>query len=168
MNNPPSISSKSLAVRNHIIKEHHNLILEIRQIEKEIEHLLADQSPRWRELEGKRNAKYKQIEPLIDKYWDWVPAVNLSRCPFCEKDLLRLFDPVDLQGFWWMDRTQRDHPEPVACQHFCLLLGAVNLNGLPLRGGLFECRVSTVVLLTNLRNPFRIFPRNNRLLTKGK
>ena len=126
--------------RNRIIDAHRQLILDIRRLEPEISKLAAASDSRWRELEQKRSALVKEIEPLIEKYWDWVPAVKLSRCPFCQEDLSRLFDPVDLIGFWWMDRTQRSRPEPKCCEHFCLLLGAVNFNGLPPLGGLFECR----------------------------
>jgi len=135
-----SISSESITERDRIIDAHRRLILEIRELEPEIGKLAAVSDPRWRELEQKRSALVKEIEPLIDEYWNWVPAVRLSRCPFCQNDLMRLFDPVDLTGFWWMDQTQRPRPEPPCCEHFCLLLGAVNLNGLPPKGGLFECR----------------------------
>ena len=133
-------STESITERNRVIDAHRRLILEIRELEPEISKLAAVSDPRWRELEQKRSALLRGIEPLIQEYWNWVPAVRLSRCPFCQKDLARLFDPVDLAGFWWMDRTQRLRPEPECCEHFCLLLGAVNLNGLAPRGGLFECR----------------------------
>ncbi|MDP2652497.1 MAG: hypothetical protein Q8Q08_00525 [Candidatus Omnitrophota bacterium] len=131
---------ESIVRRDAIIKEHQALILEMRRVEKDIENLLRESSPRWKELEKERNALYVRIEPLVEKYWDWIPPVFLSRCPFCGETLRRLFDPVDLRGFWWMDRTQRSRPEPASCGHFRLLLGAVNLNGLPPQGGLFECR----------------------------
>jgi len=39
-----------------------------------------------------------------------------------------------------MDRTQRPVKEPKSCEHFRLLLGAVNLNGLAPQENLFECR----------------------------
>ena len=128
-------SSESITERNRIIDAHHQLIMEIRRLEPEISKLAAVSDPRWRELEDQRSAKVRQIELLIEEYWDWVPAVRLSRCPFClpvrhagQKDLTCLFDPVDLNGFWWMDRTQRPHPEPKCCEHFCLLLGAERIS----------------------------------------
>lgn len=134
------IPPEPLAHRNHIIDVHRRLISEIRELEPRISALASVRDPRWRELEEERSALVGRIEPLIQEYWDWVPAVPLSRCPFCSKDLTRLFDPVDLRGFWWMDRTQRLRLEPGCCPHFCLLLGAVNVNGLAPRGGIFECR----------------------------
>lgn len=133
-------STESVTERNRIIDAHRQLILEIRTLEPEISKLAAGRDPRWRELEQKRSALVRGIEPLIEEYWNWIPVVQLCRCPFCQKDLACLFDPVDLTGFWWMDRTQRSRQEPPRCEHFCLLLGAVNFNGLPPRGGLFECR----------------------------
>ena len=133
-------STESTVERNRIIDAHRQLILEIRELEPQISKLAAERDPRWRELEQKRRTLVRAVEPLIAEYWNWVPAVRLSRCPFCQKDLARLFDPVDLTGFWWMDRTQRPRQEPPCCEHFCLLLGAVNFNGLAPRGGLFECR----------------------------
>lgn len=111
----------------------------MRTVEKDIADLLRQKDPAWRKLEEKRNELYGQIEPLIEKYWNQVPTVELSQCPYCQQRLSRLFDPVDLNGFWWMDRTQRPRPEPEHCPHFCLLMGAVNLNNLPPAGGLFEC-----------------------------
>lgn len=134
------ISPEALSKRNRIVEAHRRVIMQMRQVEKEIESLLRASDARWKVLEKERNFLYVQIEPLVEEYWDWVPAVDLSRCPFCEAKLARLFDPVDLQGFWWMDRTQRQRPQPKGCEHFCLLTGAVNLNGLPPQGGLFECR----------------------------
>lgn len=125
--------------RNRIIDEHGKIILQMRAVEKDIEGLLKLKDPSWRALEKKRNELYLKVEPLIQKYWDIVPPVELSRCPYCDQALRRLFDAVDLNGFWWMDRTRRPKAEPECCRHFCLLMGALNFNGLPPVGGLFEC-----------------------------
>lgn len=139
MSNNSSIALQSLPQRNQIIEEHRAVILEMRRIEREIEKLLRENGSRWKELETERNVLYARIEPLVGKYWDWIQPVKLSRCPFCVSDLLRLFDPVDFNGFWWMDRTQRPKAEPKSCEHFQLLQGAVNLNGRPFLETLFEC-----------------------------
>jgi hypothetical protein len=128
-----------LKERSLIIDEHRRIILEMRTIEQEISERLKHKDQSWRELEKKRNALYVQIEPLVEKYWDILPAVELSGCPYCNQKLSRLFDPVDLNGFWWMDRTQRPRPQPDCCAHFCLLTGSLNFNNLPAVGGLFEC-----------------------------
>ena len=125
--------------RARIINEHRKVILAMREVEPKISALLKKNDPSWRELEKERNALYQQIEPLIEEYWSILPAAELSRCPFCDEKLMRLFDAVDLNGFWWMDRTQRPHQEPKSCPHFCLLTGALHFNGRPVEGGLFEC-----------------------------
>ena len=134
------ISAESITRRNSIVREHLTLIREIRGIEDEIERMLSDSDSHWRELENDRHAILKKVERTIDEYWGWIPMISLSRCPFCNAELRHPFDPVDLNGFWWMDRTQRPCEEPETCGHFNLLLGAVNLNGLPPQGGPFECR----------------------------
>jgi hypothetical protein len=126
--------------RQTIIDSHRQIILQLRDIEKQIEKMLASNDPQWRQLEVKRSALQRQVEPLIDEYWKWIPSVELSQCPFCQKPLFRRFDAYDINGFWWMDRTQREIKESEACEHFCLLSGALNLNGHSVKGGLFECR----------------------------
>ena len=127
-----------LSQRKNIIDEHRRIILDMRTIETEISNRLKNNDVSWRELEKERNALYVQIEPLIEQYWSILPAAELSCCPFCDEKLFRLFDAIDLNGFWWMDRTQRPHKEPQSCPHFCLLTGAVNFNNHPVSGGLFE------------------------------
>ncbi len=139
MNDPFFMSPQFPAERARIIHEHRQVILAMREVELRITALLHKNDPSWRELEKERNALYQKIEPLIKEYWSILPAVELSRCPFCEAKLMRRFDAVDLNGFWWMDRTQRPCDEPQSCPHFCLLTGALNFNGRPVSGGLFEC-----------------------------
>lgn len=124
--------------RNNIIENHRQLIVQIRTIELQIEEKLRVEDPSWAKLEAERSALHKQIEPLIEQYWQWVPEVAVSVCPICRRELKRRFDPVDLTGFWWMERTRRNAAEPTACEHFVLMMGAVNFNGLKPRGGLFD------------------------------
>ncbi|MGE0268833.1 MAG: hypothetical protein AB7S78_10325 [Candidatus Omnitrophota bacterium] len=131
-----SIQPESALERKTILDLHRKLILEIRAIEEEIRRHKSSSM----ELENKRSALVKQIEPLVRRYWNWIPDVTLSRCPFCLEKLFRKFDPVDFNGFWWMDRTQRSVQEPDCCEHFCLLSGAVDLNGHSLPATLFECK----------------------------
>ncbi len=140
VDHPIELSSESIARRNRIIEEHRTLVLEIRSIENDIERMLADSDSRWKEREKERIPFLLKVDRLIDKYWDWIPTVSISRCPLCKAELFRPFDPIDLSGFWWMDRTQRPCEEQSPCSHFNLLLGAVNLNKLPPHSGLFESR----------------------------
>lgn len=134
------LSSELIDRRNAIIQEHRKVIDEIRGIEKKVERLLAASDSRWQERHKDRNPLLREIDRLINAYWGWIPAVSLSRCPICNAELFRTFDPVDLTGFWWMDRAQRPGDEPEPCSHFNLLTGALNLNGLPPKGGPFESR----------------------------
>ena len=129
------INNASIQQRNTILKEHRDLILKIRAIETQIKKDKA----RAVDLERERSALVKQIEPLLVQYWEWIPSVYLSRCPVCQEKFYRKFDPVDLNGFWWMDRTQRPVQEPPSCPHFCLLTGAVDRHGLSWTPPLFEC-----------------------------
>jgi hypothetical protein len=115
--------------RESILKEHRELIDKIRLLEKEISDRIKRSDSSWRELEKERSRLQSNQEPLIEKYWDQLPAVEMGACPFCKEPVKRLFDQVDMQGFWWMDRTQRPRPEPPTCKHFCLLMGAVDTHG---------------------------------------
>ncbi len=134
------ISADLIRRRNEIITEHRELILAMRSIEVDIEHKLSESDPQWKALESERKPLLRRTEKLLDDYWNWIPDVSLSRCPFCGAEMVHCFDPVDLKGFWWMDRTQQPCAEPSSCEHFRLLSGAVNLNGLIPESGPFECR----------------------------
>jgi hypothetical protein len=131
------IPAENTLKRNQIVEAHRQLITEMREIEKQIEEKLLNDDPAWSKLEVKRNELYHQIEPLVEQYWMILPEMVLSSCPFCRRELKRKFDSVDLSGFWWMERTQRDVKES-SCEHFVLLVGAVNFNGLTPKGGIFS------------------------------
>lgn len=129
------ISNASIQQRNTILEKHRTLILKIRALEAQIK----KDKPRAAELEQERSMLVRQIEPLVLEYWEWIPVLYLSRCPICQEKFYRRFDPVDLNGFWWMDRTQRPAEEPPSCPHFCLLTGAVDRHGRSYTPPLFEC-----------------------------
>ena len=76
------------------------------------------------------------VVTLWREYFARLPRLPLSRCPYCG-DLLRwMFDPFGLEGFWWQAQLPfEEEYKPKACKHFILLLGALNLNGLPPKGG---------------------------------
>lgn len=75
---------------------------------------------------------------LLEEYYDCLPRMTLSRCPFTRQPLTRVFDPWGIDGFWWQDRNIRRVKEPTAPRTFHLLQGAVSFNGQPLRGGIDE------------------------------
>ena len=74
-------------------------------------------------------------EAVLKTYFDRLPRRTLSRCPFCAAPLVRAFDPWGIEGFWWQHDETVPFEEPAAPPHFGVLLGAVNLNGQPPRGG---------------------------------
>ena len=80
-------------------------------------------------LEKQYDLLHRQLEPVICDYWHWLPPMRLSRCPFSREDLDLKFDPVDLKGFWWMDRTERTKNNQATPPHFVLLTGAVDRGG---------------------------------------
>lgn len=134
------ISTYSVEERNQIVNEYLQKISDLGDIEKKIDQVMLDSDSRWQELENDRIIMLRKIDKIIDRYWNWVPEILLSQCPFCNTKLYYPFDPIDLKGFWWMDRTQRPMKKPLACEHFNLLLGAVNVNNLPPQGGPYESR----------------------------
>src|SRR5262245_51849055 len=72
-------------------------------------------------------------------YFERLPRLSFSCCPFDGKPLYRSFDPYGFDGLWW--RCDASPIEPPSCPHFCLLRGAVNLNSHPPRGGEFTARI---------------------------
>ena len=74
-----------------------------------------------------------EAEKLKDQYFEGLPQLIMSCCPYDNKPLLRTFDPYGLDGLWWESSAAPD--EPPACTHFCLLQGAVRYGDLlPLAG----------------------------------
>jgi len=72
-------------------------------------------------------AAHAEMVALEEEYFQNLPRPVMAPCPFCGKLLHRSFDPFGLDGFWWRSDAQPDEPEP--CLHFCLLQGAVKLDG---------------------------------------
>lgn len=79
-------------------------------------------------------------------YWDGVPRLPLSACPRCGQILHKAFDPWGIEGWFWQEKMGEDDlVEPPSCPHFAVLLGAVNLNGLPPRGGRYRAHLGPEV-----------------------
>ncbi len=72
-----------------------------------------------------------EIEGAWTEYAERLPRVALSRCPYCGETLRCAFDPYGLDGFWWVAMAPVSFREPPACEHFCVLLGALDLRGRP-------------------------------------
>ena len=66
---------------------------------------------------------------VLAEYADRLPRVVLSRCPLCGTPLKRAFDPYGLDGPWWWLIPLCNFEEPRCCEHFKVLLGALDLHG---------------------------------------
>jgi len=83
------------------------------------------------------NLTDKQREHLKDVFYNEVlpgyseclPRMVLSKCPYCQKTLRRVIDPYGLDGPWWWASGICKIAEPPCCEHFRVLLGALNLHG---------------------------------------
>jgi hypothetical protein len=72
-------------------------------------------------------------------YFDRLPRVVMSCCPFDGKLLTRSFDRYGLDGLWW--RSDASPSEVPTCPHFCFLRGAVSLGTKKAHGGDFEAHI---------------------------
>jgi len=66
---------------------------------------------------------------LREEYAWRLPRVPFARCPHCGAVLSRSLDPWGLDGPWWNALGLVQPQEPPACEHFCVVLGALNLMG---------------------------------------
>lgn len=82
-----------------------------------------------------RDNEKKLMQARMREYYERLPRVMLSRCPFTGEPLVRAFDPWGLDGFWWQAENLQRPTEPEPPAAFRLLQGAVHLNGLPPKGG---------------------------------
>lgn len=137
--------------RNSFVQQYRNVHGEMRAIETRIDELLKDPNSNVEMLEKQYDLLHRQLEPIICDYWHWLPPMKLSHCPFCHEDLNLKFDPVDFQGFWWMDRNERTANKQNTCPHFVLLTGAVDRQGK-------ELEDSLIPIIPGPEKPF-IIPR---------
>jgi hypothetical protein len=79
------------------------------------------------------DTKYYQLKAA---YFEGLPRLVMSCCPFDGKPLVRTFDPIGFDGLWWEPDVSPE--ELPTCPHFCVLGGAVNYQGLPPRAGNVE------------------------------
>jgi len=81
-------------------------------------------------------ALLKTARRIKEDYFQHIPRVIVSCCPFDGKPLVRTFDPFGLDGLWW--KPDQNPQELPACPHICVVRGAVHFRGLPPRGGHFQ------------------------------
>lgn len=78
----------------------------------------------------------RERERIKAVYFEELPRITASCCPYDGKPLVRSFDPFGFDGLWW--KPDADPPELPACTHFCVLRGAVHYQGKKPKGGPFE------------------------------
>jgi hypothetical protein len=74
-------------------------------------------------------ARYEQAKT---QYFQSLPAVTVSRCPFDQKFVEKRVDVFGLAGPWWL-ATARDEL-PFGDDHVLTYTGALNLNGVGVSG----------------------------------
>jgi hypothetical protein len=72
---------------------------------------------------------FERMFQTLAEYSDRLPRERLSVCPYCGEPLKRVFDPWGMDGMWWHSTVKVAFEEPAACEHFRVLLGALNLAG---------------------------------------
>ncbi len=76
-----------------------------------------------------RGVQADEAERMILKYFDALPILPLSRCPFCEQVNTFSIDTVGLDGLWWTFPSLRPElKQSSPCPHFFNLMGAVKLH----------------------------------------
>ncbi|MBW1809385.1 MAG: hypothetical protein JRJ87_14415 [Deltaproteobacteria bacterium] len=82
--------------------------------------------------DGPSGKKYKETSKsyyqAIEDYFERLPRVQMSVCPYCGKAYLHSFDPFGLDGLWWHEERLVTVNEPPACEHFRLILGAYKIT----------------------------------------
>lgn len=95
---------------------------------RSIEHELRPPKRLSHDIESIRTLM-SNLDLLFAEFAERVPRVPIGRCPICDHVLEF---PIDLEGLdspWWWDLFPQPFTAPKACEHFQLLLGAVDLQG---------------------------------------
>lgn len=94
------------------------------------------------DLSGAIRASH-DADTALALYFDRLPVVTMSTCPFTGRHLLRSFDPFGLDGPWWQPGAKRFAPPPPFT--FCVLRGAVHLQGQKVVGPILEAAIGPEV-----------------------
>ena len=99
----------------------------------------------WASGDPDRGITGEEAEALQDEayeaYFRALPEVVLSRCPFCAAHLVSQFDLWGFDGFWWQEREMGGAKDPVGCDHFRVLRGAVAPGASQPQGGRQEAHI---------------------------
>ena len=78
---------------------------------------------------GARRARMKDTYfRVLDDYFEHLPRVLMSVCPFTSQPLMRSFDPFGLDGPWWHKDMMGKINEPGPPPTFKVLLGGLRLD----------------------------------------
>ena len=72
---------------------------------------------------------YGEQDRLLKEYAERLPFVEISRCPICDAVLEYVVDTMGLDGPWWAKGDLVEFPKPQGCEHFRVLLGAIDFHG---------------------------------------
>ena len=112
--------------REELLAEAFDLISERQALADEYEAAgEGDDEPIGEELDK----VHDRLGELDDEYRERLPAVPISRCPFCDRVINYPIDHMDLDGLWWnSDNPVRPDPE-LYDPHFVGVSGALKLAG---------------------------------------
>ena len=85
---------------------------------------------------GEAAWRLSEAEAAEREYFEQLPRLTVSCCPFDGQALYRSFDAFGFDGPWW--RPDAAPEEAPACPHFCVLAGAVRLGKLTPPAGDFD------------------------------
>lgn len=74
-------------------------------------------------------ASKSEEQQLLMEYAENIPYIAVSRCPICNEKLEVAIDTYGLDGPWWWKDCPVDLPTHMACEHFQIFLGALDLKG---------------------------------------
>lgn len=124
--------------RSRLLAERERLIKEYATAKQALRALDAEQGSDL----GRRQALLHEMQTLAagleanrELYDDIIPRIKLSQCPFSGEPLIIAFDPVALDGLWWMEFTRRAYDREHRPRTFRVLRGAVALGSVPAGGG---------------------------------
>jgi len=103
------------------------LIAQLRELDRKLYPSEGRPSLKTRERAQTEELYYK----VLGEYYDRLPRMVLSVCPFTGEPLKRAFDPFGPDGPWWHKEHLIDIEEPRAPKTFQVLLGALSLRGRP-------------------------------------
>ncbi|MEN3941792.1 hypothetical protein WJU23_10905 [Prosthecobacter sp. SYSU 5D2] len=133
------------ARRRSLLETREQLLTRYHLLDEQLQSLHEDDTARRQPV----RQEIRKIRDLIgrnrDEYGECLPRIQASICPFTGQPLVIAFDPVDLQGLWWMEFTRRPYEGEQRPPSYRLLKGALNLRQVPPKGGRHDALVGPEV-----------------------